>query len=109
MVGTLRGAGKVGKTTLETVSTNASAIVRATDEVGGSVAGAAKGAVEGAIEAARDLGLSTEQAASAAGSGALKAAGAIGSTAFDEVRKVLTGTIAGVKVVLKEPFKSDKR
>jgi len=50
--------------------------------------------------------LNATEAASAAANGALKAAGDIGAGAVNEVRKALTGTIAGVKVVLKEPFKS---
>ncbi len=39
---------------------------------------------------------------------ALKAAEQISSKAAQQVRKAVTGTIAGVKVVLKEPFKSNK-
>ena len=38
--------------------------------------------------------------------GALNAAEKISSKAAQQVRKAVTGTIAGVKVVLKEPFKS---
>jgi hypothetical protein len=83
-------------------------LVKGTSEVGGNVGQAAKGAVEGAIVAARDLGMSAEDAASAAASGALRAAGEIGATAVEQVRKVLTGTISGVRVVLQEPFRSDK-
>ena len=52
--------------------------------------------------------MSAEEAASAAASGALKAAGQIGSTAVQQVRNVLTGTISGVKVVLKEPFRKEE-
>ncbi len=37
---------------------------------------------------------------------ALKAAGEIGSEAGGQVRDALTGTIAGAKVVLKEPLKA---
>jgi len=35
----------------------------------------------------------------------LKAAGEISSQAVQQVRKAVTGTISGVKVVVKEPFK----
>ena len=49
--------------------------------------------------------MSAEEAASAAGTGALEAAGKIGSKAGETVRDAATGTISGVKVVLKEPFK----
>jgi hypothetical protein len=53
--------------------------------------------------------LDTTEAASAAATGALKAAEQISSKAAQQVRKAVTGTIAGVKVVLKkEPFKSNK-
>jgi len=48
--------------------------------------------------------LNATEAALAAANGALKAAGDIGPVT--EVRKALTGTIAGIKVALKEPFKS---
>jgi hypothetical protein len=49
-----------------------------------------------------------EQAASAAAEGALKAADRVGSAAVETVRHALTQTISGVKVVLKEPFKSTR-
>jgi hypothetical protein len=74
--------------------------------VAGSLGKAAKGAVEGAIAGAKEMSLDVTESASAAANGALKAAGEIGAGAVTEVRKALTGTIAGVKVVLKEPFKS---
>jgi hypothetical protein len=82
--------------------------VKGTSEVGGDVGKAAKGAVEGAIHAARDIGVTAEQAASAAGSGALRAAGEVGSAAAEQVQKVLTKTISGVKVVIREPFQTRK-
>ncbi len=53
----------------------------------------------GAIEAARDLGLSAEETAAAAASGALRTAGELGSEAVEQVQKVVHGTIDGVKVV----------
>ena len=109
MVGALRGTQQVGKVGAETVSTSAAAVVKGASEVGGSVAEAAKGAVEGAIEAARDLGMSAEDAASAAGSGVIQAAGEISSTALEQVQNVMTKTISGVKVVLKEPFRPGSR
>ena len=48
-----------------------------------------------------------EAAASAAATGALDAAGKVGSSAAEKVRNALTGTIDGVKVVLREPFRGD--
>jgi hypothetical protein len=50
-------------------------------------------------------GISAEEAATAAATGALRGAGEISTTAEKEVRGVVTGTISGVKVVVKEPFK----
>ena len=50
--------------------------------------------------------MSAEEAASAAATGALKAAGEIGSAAAAQVRSAVTGTIAGVKVAPKEPVRS---
>jgi hypothetical protein len=61
--------------------------------------------VQGAIAGAKEISLDTTEAASAAANGALKAAGEISSQAMQQVRKAVTGTIGGVKVVLKEPFK----
>ncbi len=49
------------------------------------------------------MGVSAEDAAAAAADGALKAAGKVGSTAVETVRKAVTKPINGVKVVLKEP------
>jgi hypothetical protein len=40
-----------------------------------------------------------------AASGALKAAGDISGEALEQARRAATGTIASVKVVLKEPFR----
>ena len=59
--------------------------------------------MEAAIAGAKEVGLSAEDAATAAATGALKGAGDISSTAVDQVRKVVTGTISGVKIGVKEP------
>ncbi len=48
--------------------------------------------------------MSAEEAASAAASGAVNAAGALGGTVVEQVRDAVTGTISGVKVILREPF-----
>jgi hypothetical protein len=93
---------------VDTISHTSRAVIKSTADVGGDLGTAAKGLVEGSIHAAKDLGMSAEEAASAAGNGALEAAGSIGSTAEEKVRNALTGTISGVKVVLKEPFKSTR-
>jgi hypothetical protein len=67
----------------------------------------ARKAVEGAIDGARDrdIGVDTAEAASAAATGALKAAGDIGGEALAQVERAATGVIGGVKVVAKAPFK----
>jgi len=93
---------QVGQATLDTVVGSAGAVVRGVHDLGGDIGYAAKGAVEGAIEAARDLGLQVEETASAAASGAVRAAGDVSTEAMQEVQKVVTGTIDGVKVVLKD-------
>jgi hypothetical protein len=58
--------------------------------------------VEGAIHSAKEIGVSAEDAVSAAADGALKAAGKIGSTAVETVRNAVTTTAHGAKVVLKQ-------
>lgn len=59
--------------------------------------------VAGAIEGAKKMGVSAEDAATAAANGALKAAGEVGSTAVETVRKAVAKPINGVKILLKEP------
>jgi len=38
----------------------------------------------------------------------LKGAGKVSTTAVEQVRNVVTGTISGVKVIIKEPFKGEE-
>ena len=57
--------------------------------------------MEGAIEIARDVAMTAEDAASAAATGAIEAAGEIGDAAAVRVRRAVEGTINGVKVVAK--------
>jgi hypothetical protein len=80
-------------------------MIKSTAQVGGDLATTAKNAVEGAIEGAKVIGVDTAEAASAAATSALKAAGNISADAGKQVRDAVTGTIGGVKVVIKEPFK----
>jgi hypothetical protein len=61
--------------------------------------------VEGAIDGAKSVTVNTEDAASAAASGAVEAAGEISESAVKTVRDAVSGTISGVKVVIKTPFK----
>jgi hypothetical protein len=60
--------------------------------------------VEGAIQGAKEIGVDASAAASAAASGALKAAGDISTVAVEQVQKAATGVISGVRVVVKAPF-----
>ena len=59
--------------------------------------------LKGRSQAAKEVGVSAEDAASAAADGALKAAGKVGSTAVETVRNAVTKTAHGAKVVLKQP------
>ena len=109
IVSAIRGAGNVGSAVIGTIGNLAGTAIKSTAEATGDLGAAAKGLVEGVIEGAKELGLDATEAASAAATGALKAAGEIGAEAGQKVRNALTGTIAGVKVVLKEPFKATER
>ena len=53
--------------------------------------------------------MKAEDAASAAATGAIEAAGEIGESAVNTVTSAVTTTIDDVKVVVKEPFKSDSK
>ena len=55
--------------------------------------------MEGAIAVTKETGLSVEEAAAAAATGAIEAAGDISSAAAMRVRRSVEGTIKGVKVV----------
>ncbi|MCU0786590.1 MAG: hypothetical protein MUC91_00115 [Verrucomicrobia bacterium] len=101
MLGVLRGTKQTGKEALDTISHTAQIAIRDTAKVGGDVGAAATGLVVGAIEGAKEIGVSAEDAAAA--DGAMKAAGKIGKTAVETVRKAVTKPVHGVKVVLKEP------
>jgi hypothetical protein len=103
MLGVLRGSKDAGTAALDTIRHTAHVAVRDTARVGGDVGAAATGLVAGAIEGAKELGVSAENAAAAATDGALKAAGEVGSTAVDRVRKAVTKPIDGIKGALKEP------
>jgi len=103
MLGVLRGSKDAGTAVLDTIGHTAHVAVRETAAIGGDVGATATGLVAGAIEGAKELGVSAEHAAAAAADGALKAAGEVGSTAVDTVRKAVTKPASGAKVVLKEP------
>lgn len=108
-VGAIQGTGEVINAAVSTVGNTAGATVKKAAELLGDVGLAAKGAVEGAINGAKEIGLTIEEAASAAATGAVKAAYEISSEIGTKVQAAVTGTISGVKVVIKEPFKSEKK
>jgi hypothetical protein len=103
MVGVLHGTKETGAAVLDTISHTSHAAIRDTAALGGDLEAAATGLVIGAIEGAKKMGVSAEDAAAAAADGALKAAGQVGSTAVETVRKAVTKPVNGVKVALKEP------
>ena len=109
VVGVLRGTKHVGTQAMDTIGHTAGAVIHNAAEVGGDLGQAATGLVEGAIHSAKELGVSGEAAAAAAAHGALKAADKVGTSAVETVRRAVTQTISGVKVVLKEPFKSSPK
>jgi hypothetical protein len=109
MVTAIKGAGDIAEASMDAIAQTAHAAISDTAKVGGDLGGTATNLVEGAIGAAKELGLSVEEAASAAADGALKAADKVGMAALMTVRTAVTGTIAGVKAVLNEPFKSDTK
>ncbi len=60
-----------------------------------------------AIAAAKEVGIDVTEAASAAATGAIKAAGEISASVGAQVRDAVKGTISGIKVVIREPFKKE--
>ena len=109
LLGLLRATKETGEEALVTITHAASCFIKQTGALGLDCAGAATGLVEGAIAMSQELGLDAAQAAAAAAQGALEAAYDVGATAGDKVRDALKGTIAGVKIVIKEPFRSHGR
>jgi len=57
ILGVIRGTKEVGVGATDAIGASASAVVKATAEVGGDVAKAARSAVEGAIAGAKELGI----------------------------------------------------
>ena len=69
--------------------------------MGADIFSVTKGAVSGAISGAKELGLSVEDAASAALTGAFEAAETIGESAVHAVRDVAVSGVDGVKAVIR--------
>jgi hypothetical protein len=103
MVGVLHGTKETGAAVLDTISRTSHAAILDTAALGGDIEAAATGLVDGAIEGAKKMGISAEEAAAAAAKGAMKAAGQVGSTAVETVRRAVTRPVNGVTVALKKP------
>jgi len=90
--------------TIDTVSGSARTLVKSAAEVGGDIGTVARNAVEGAIFGAKQVGLNVEERLGGrhrAIKGRRRSA-----SSRPAVRNAVTGVIAGVKVVLKEPSSS---
>jgi hypothetical protein len=107
--GLLRATEETGEEALLTIGYAAACFVKQAGALGLDCVAATKGLIEGAIGLAKELGLDTTQAASVAAQGALDAAYEVGSAAGEKVRDALQGAIAGVKVVIREPFRTKTR
>jgi len=97
----LRGTKHVSTEALGTIGHASEAVIRQTAAVGGKLEHAATGLGVGAIDSAKTIGVSAEDAAAAAAHGAVTAAEKLSAAAGQAVRNALTGTIGGVKDVLK--------
>jgi len=100
--GTVQAAEEIGGDLGGVARSASRGAVKAANEVGGDVAAVARKAVEGTIEAAHEIGADVGHLATNAAEGAIEAADRIGSAAGRAVRKTLSGTIAGTKVVIQE-------
>jgi len=107
--GLLRATKETGEDALVTIGYAAACFVKQAGMLGLDCAAAAVGLVEGAVGLAKDLGLDAARAASVAAQAALTAAYDVGAAVGDNVRDALKGTIAGIKVVVKEPFRTKAR
>lgn len=106
VIGVLRGTKRGGVEVMDVIGEIADVVIRDTAQAGGQLEHAATGLVAGAIQAAKEMGVNAEDAASAAAQAVLTAADKVGSTAVETVRRALTQSISGIKVVLKAPFES---
>ncbi|MCA9424738.1 MAG: hypothetical protein KC994_06665 [Candidatus Omnitrophica bacterium] len=86
MIGVLQRTKELGKETLNTIGSTSFKLVKMTAEVGGDAGSAARGAIEGAVDGVADIATNSEEAASAAYTGALEAAEEIGAQAVQQVR-----------------------
>ena len=103
VISILRGTRLIGSEVLDAITRTAGIAIKAVVESEGNLESAATGLVRGAIQGANELGINTEDAASAAAAGALNAVGDVRSTAYRAVLAAVTKSIEGITVTPKEP------
>jgi hypothetical protein len=85
-------------------------LLRGASDVDANIAAAVRGAVIGAIDAGPIIGLDRKDAAKAAAIGALEAAGEVGGqAAVEHVKRLVTGTINGVRPLDESLFPKGRR
>ena len=94
---------------MQAIEDSSRGLIKGTAEVGGDVATVARNAVESAIDSAKGIGVRAEDAAAAAANGAVSAAGSFGENTVNSVTNVVTGTISGVRVVVRAPFRGESQ
>ncbi len=100
MVGVIRGIGRNGKVTLNTIMDVSGYIIATVIDLGiEDVTVAAKATVEGAIEGAQSIDLNLENAGSAAAAGAIMAANVMSDEAGLKVQKTVVRPFKNVKVL----------
>ena len=90
---------------MKTIQGSAHGTIKGTHEACGDLASATRDIVIGAIDGAKTIGVSAEEAASAAITSAMEGAQEISEDVVHTVGSVVGETIKGVKVILKPPFK----
>jgi hypothetical protein len=97
-------AAKSTSDVLEAITGVARNLVADAARLGEDLAVVGLGAVQGAIKAAASVSVTTEAAAAAA-TGAIDAAAAVSTDAGKRVQNAVTGTVDGVKVIVKTALK----
>src|SRR5882672_6832354 len=76
--------------------------VTAAEQIGGELGGVARSAARGAVNATGEVGADVVELARSAAEGAVEAADRIGDTAGRAVRATLSGTVAGVRTLVRD-------
>lgn len=110
LIGVLLGTEESEERTLALISHAAGSFVKHAVEEGFDAAAASRGLVEGAAAWAGERGMDPALTATAAGQGAVDAAGDLGGTVAKRVRETLTtGLIAGHSLALTDPHAGPAR